>query len=388
MPSTAAAFKAMVQSADDSTAAGQKQLGQLLSLSSTFKEFVDAQDAATQAQRDLVAALLDSGKSIRQWVDKLDEGSLGLSTPAQKLVDSRASYIQTLSLAKGNDKDALAAVTTDAQAYLQAARDSVSTQAQYAAVLAQVKSELTALPAVKGYDTQVLDALTLLNATATATNSVTGSVATNTQSQVAATVQMNDNSLVAISFNTSKALDFAASQVDLLLKVVAATEKIAANPTTVVNQSSGGGGGLFGSLIGGAIGAVSGALSVFGFAQGDVFGGSGVFTQPTSFNFGTQLGALGEDGAEAVMPLKRMGDGALGVRAIFPPIQMPLQPNADLQRLTEVLMNGMNDLSARIDQLDANNNAGNAAIAAAASKTAKVLSTASTGDAIRFEVAT
>jgi hypothetical protein len=375
MPSTAAAFKAMVQSVDDSTAAGQKQLGQLLSLSSTFKEFLDAQDAATQAQRDLVSALLDSGKSIRQWVDKIDEGPLGLSTPTQKLVDSRASYIQTLSLAKGNDKDALATITNDAQAYLQAARDGVSTQAQYAAVLAQVKSELSNLPAVKGYDTQVLDALTLLNATATATNSVTGSVATNTQSQVAATIQMNDSSLVAISFNTSKALDFAASQVDLLLKVVAATEKIAANPTTVVNQSSGGGGGgLVGGLIGGAIGAVSGVLSVFGFAQGDVFGGSGVFTQPTSFNFGTQLGALGEDGAEAVMPLKRMGDGALGVRAIFPPIQMPLQTTADL--------------SARIDQLDANNNAGNAAIAAAASKTAKVLSTASTGDAIRFEVAT
>lgn len=47
------------------------------------------------------------------------------------------------------------------------------------------------------------------------------------------------------------------------------------------------------------------------FAKGDVFSG------PTAFSYGKgNLGVLGEAGDEAVMPLKRMRDGSLGVHAV------------------------------------------------------------------------
>lgn len=46
------------------------------------------------------------------------------------------------------------------------------------------------------------------------------------------------------------------------------------------------------------------------FAKGDVFGA------PTLFGFGGELGVMGEEGPEAVMPLARAGDGSLGVRMV------------------------------------------------------------------------
>lgn len=71
-------------------------------------------------------------------------------------------------------------------------------------------------------------------------------------------------------------------------------------------------GGLFGSLFGG----------LFGFADGGVFVGGrvtpfakgGVVTAPTLFPMANGAGLMGEAGAEAVMPLKRIG-GRLGVEA-------------------------------------------------------------------------
>jgi phage-related minor tail protein/Ca2+-binding EF-hand superfamily protein len=503
MPATAEQFKDLVKTIDTSTAAGQKSLGSLLSLSSGFKDLLDAQSEATQAQRDLADKWLESGKSISQWADKLATSSLGLSTPQQTLSNSRGDYLKGLSLARGNDQDALGAITGQAQSYLQAARDASASQAQYGAVLAQVRAELKSLPAVKSYESQMLDALGLINTsiktdviatlndrftsldanvdglltyselrtglgytdtqinalmavvdtngdlqlsateiqtaalhagvdaqintlndrfTSLDTNvdglltyselrtglgvtdsqiqalmdvvdtngdgqisaleaqrAAIGGVATNTKANANAIVDMNNNTLMAVSYNTAQALDFAASQVSLLQKISDYSSIIANKPAaTVVNNS--GGGGLVGKV-----------MDVLGFAQGDVFGGAGIYTQPTSFNFGTQLGALGEAGPEAIMPLERLGDGSLGVRALLPPMppmQTMIYGNVDVLELARVLQAGMRDLAQRIDQLDDNNNAGNAAIAAATAKTAKILNNASTGDALRTEVAT
>ena len=83
--------------------------------------------------------------------------------------------------------------------------------------------------------------------------------------------------------------------------------------TPVLNAISGGSGGLFGSI-----------LSLFGFKNGAAFKNGnvipfargGVVNKPTVFpmaNGGT--GLMGEAGAEAVMPLRRMSNGRLGVEA-------------------------------------------------------------------------
>ncbi len=124
--------------------------------------------------------------------------------------------------------------------------------------------------------------------------------------QIEALVHMNNDGLVAISKNTAASLDYMATMRDLLRNIDASTAKTAANPV-VVNQSGGGGGGGF-------IGKVA---SFFGFATGGVFAGQGIYNTPTPFMFnGDRLGVMGEAGPEAVMPLERMPDGALGVRAL------------------------------------------------------------------------
>jgi lambda family phage tail tape measure protein len=72
---------------------------------------------------------------------------------------------------------------------------------------------------------------------------------------------------------------------------------------------------LLGNLVGGL-------FSAFGLANGGVVAGGavkpfaqgGVVTAPTLFPLARGLGLMGEAGAEAVLPLARGADGALGVR--------------------------------------------------------------------------
>jgi phage-related minor tail protein len=80
-------------------------------------------------------------------------------------------------------------------------------------------------------------------------------------------------------------------------------------------------GGLLGGLLKG-VGSFFGSGSAPGFAQGGVFSRGmvmpfaqgGVIGAPTYFPLGRGLGLMGEQGAEAVMPLARGPDGRLGVR--------------------------------------------------------------------------
>jgi phage-related minor tail protein len=85
------------------------------------------------------------------------------------------------------------------------------------------------------------------------------------------------------------------------------------------------GGGLLGGLTKG-LGSILGSLFGSGgsaFAQGGVlsrgmvmpFAQGGVIGAPTYFPLGRGLGLMGEQGAEAVMPLARGPDGRLGVRS-------------------------------------------------------------------------
>lgn len=156
-----------------------------------------------------------------------------------------------------------------------------------------------------------LSALELVNAAVDTVGEYSGGTMENTASalkaatkQIEALVFMNNDGLMAVSKNTAATLDYLKPMTDYLRNIDASTAKTAANPV-VVNQSSGGG-GLIGKV-----------LSFFGFASGGVFGGQGIYNTPTPFMFnGGQLGVMGEAGPEAVMPLERMADGALGVRAL------------------------------------------------------------------------
>jgi phage-related minor tail protein len=68
----------------------------------------------------------------------------------------------------------------------------------------------------------------------------------------------------------------------------------------------------FENLLGSAIGSLFGGL--IPFAKGGTPGlGSGVVSSPTVFGMGSQLGVMGEAGAEAILPLRRDASGRLGV---------------------------------------------------------------------------
>ena len=74
-------------------------------------------------------------------------------------------------------------------------------------------------------------------------------------------------------------------------------------------------------MIGNAVsGLLNGGGSLFAFADGGVpgrsitpFADGGVVSSPAFFPMGGGLGLMGEAGAEAILPLKRGSDGALGV---------------------------------------------------------------------------
>jgi len=73
-------------------------------------------------------------------------------------------------------------------------------------------------------------------------------------------------------------------------------------------------------------------MAVPAFAKGGAFT-NGVVDQPTMFN----MGLMGEAGPEAIMPLQRMGDGSLGVRAQMQSYNAPTAQSADSEALAEEL---------------------------------------------------
>ena len=70
-----------------------------------------------------------------------------------------------------------------------------------------------------------------------------------------------------------------------------------------------------------------------GFAKGGVFDSSGIkryaqggiINSPTQFRFATGSGLMGEKGAEAIMPLKRMNNGNLGVETTSPIMKVEIK---------------------------------------------------------------
>lgn len=345
LPASADAFKNMVRSVDATTSAGQKQLGTLLSLSDSFNELVTAQKDAAQATQDAADAQRKSGQSIRNWLDGLDANT---GNPLENLATKRANYVQTLSLARAGDQTSLDSITSKADSYLTASKANATSSQQYDAVVAQVKAEMSGLTAVKDYDQQMLDKLAAISdassATAIATaatvqtTSATGQAAT---AGAQTTAAMNDQTMVAIAANTAHQLDYLAGIIANTKATADSLARIEKQPSSaVVNASGGSGGGLLGTVIGGATSVVKSIGKVFGFAQGDVFTGQGVYSKPTAFNFSGSMAAIGEAGPEGVLPLERMSNGDLGVQAIFPPVDMSGDVKAWLQQIAADVRTG------------------------------------------------
>lgn len=76
------------------------------------------------------------------------------------------------------------------------------------------------------------------------------------------------------------------------------------------------GGGFFQSLLGGLLGVQFAKGGVFGPHGVTAFAKGGVVNKPTVFPFAKGAGLMGEAGPEAIMPLKRGPNGALGVQMV------------------------------------------------------------------------
>jgi len=72
--------------------------------------------------------------------------------------------------------------------------------------------------------------------------------------------------------------------------------------------------GLSSALFSGLLGGLG---SILPFAKGGIvpFASGGVVSAPTYFPLGSNVGVMGESGAEAILPLQRAPDGRLGVAA-------------------------------------------------------------------------
>lgn len=330
LPQTLAAYKALVDAQDLNTEAGRQNYAVLLQLAPAFSEVTKAAmataDAAKKEAEAKIAALRASGKSISEWLATL---RIGAAAPSASMGTARQQYLIALNLARANDQSALGSITSLAEQYLAVAKTQATSRSQFNAIVSQVGAEVAGLPAVRGYQQESLAilglinesiglvgadqlaALGLVNTGVETVGGYTGDTTLNTSEalkvaarQIEALVFMNNDGLLAVSKNTAASLDYLASMREYLKNIDGSTAKTAANPV-VVNQS-GGGGGIIGKV-----------LSFFGFANGGVFDGQGIYNQPTPFTFGGgQLGVMAEAGPEAVMPLERMPDGALGVRAL------------------------------------------------------------------------
>jgi phage-related minor tail protein len=74
-------------------------------------------------------------------------------------------------------------------------------------------------------------------------------------------------------------------------------------------------GGAAGASAGGGLSVGMGGLSLFAGSGVTPFAKGGVVAAPTYFGSGGGVGLMGEAGAEAILPLQRGPDGALGVAA-------------------------------------------------------------------------
>jgi tape measure domain-containing protein len=313
LPSTTQAYRDLVDAQDLTTASGRQVYAALMSLAPTFSEVAKtsqaAADAAAQEAKAKIDALRQSGQAVSEWLAALQGTTTG---GVASLAMARRDYMQYLSLSRAGDVGALGKITGAASGYLDAAKAQARSGAEYRAIVAQVSAEMSALPAVRGWQDEMLAKLALLNETTGMVGGYTSATETNTaetidalKRQIEVTALLNNQGLFAVSTNTAKALDNQVSMISYLKGIDASNAAMASKTTS--SGGGGGGGGLISSIIG------------WLFADGAAFTGQGVYTQPTPFSFGGgKLGVMGEAGAEAVMPLQRTASGRLGVSADNP----------------------------------------------------------------------
>ena len=118
-----------------------------------------AAEAALAQQRE---ALVQAGGDVRKWLDQRAGTASASVSPGEALDSAQAQFARDLALARGGNLDAYKRITETADRLL-AATDAVKGSGpEYQVMERWVTSSLQSLPAVKGYDQQILEALQAL----------------------------------------------------------------------------------------------------------------------------------------------------------------------------------------------------------------------------------
>jgi len=170
-----------------------------------------AADASTQAAEAIRSAMANAGQGIAALIRDLTTTAGGTLDPMALMRSTQRAYLADLSGAQGGNVEASARIAASARAYLDAS-GAVSGNNRQAATVAQVVAELGALPAVKTYEQQLLDAVNGISGTVAstgATNTADLKAALSTKLTAELTVTARSEILKLVNFvsNTDRLPD-------------------------------------------------------------------------------------------------------------------------------------------------------------------------------------
>jgi phage-related minor tail protein/Ca2+-binding EF-hand superfamily protein len=132
--------------------------------------------AKAQAEHDrYVSALKEASgfldgvtRNIGEYLDRLNATPDGLGTPQQNLVAAREAWQRQLALAQGGNRDALSGITNYADAFINASKAYSASGGATVGIIAAVKDQLKALPALVRPEQLIVDAVTAAGLATTA----------------------------------------------------------------------------------------------------------------------------------------------------------------------------------------------------------------------------
>lgn len=137
MPSSAAAFRAMVEAQDLTTEAGRTTFAALIGLSGAMGEIVGTVDG-------LASAFDETRATIRAYIEDLTGAASELVSPAMALANAQSAYSRALA-ATADGSGSASDLTSAATAMLSATRDTAGSALDVARAQAQVIAQLNAV---------------------------------------------------------------------------------------------------------------------------------------------------------------------------------------------------------------------------------------------------
>lgn len=170
----------------------------MLDVGSDFLTLMDRLEEPTRKANEELEQLKETlrglGKDIYFFVRDLRATRGGTAAPEALVAGQRSSYVQDLSMARANDRDALGRIQQSASAYIEAQKGMTASSSATQAVIDQVIAELSSLPAVKSFETANLELLGAINL---GIAGLPDAVATKLAGQIA-TVSLNVNGTLTL----------------------------------------------------------------------------------------------------------------------------------------------------------------------------------------------